>query len=114
MTIFQIILIVAASIFIGIPLYLFIGKVGREIVAITMGVFEVILRWDSKRFQKTYDEVLNCRDALTVTKIFYPVAIILFAFLSILAFVIRLGWLTYLAVQAGARFYWKSLKYCWE
>ena len=115
MTTFQIILIVATSIFIGIPLYLFIGKVGREIGAATVGMFDVIFYWDSKKWQETYDAALNCHgNALTTMKIMYPVVIIIFAFFSILTFVIRLGWLAYLAIKTGAKFYWKSLKYCWE
>ncbi len=114
MTILQIILIIAASIFVAIPLYLYLGKAGIEAGAAIVGVFDAIVYWDSKKFQKTCNETLNCRDNLIMMKIIYPAVIIIFAFLSILAFVIRLGWLTWIAIKAGAKFYWRILKYCWE
>ena len=110
MTILQIILIIAASIFIGIPLYLFVGKAGRELGAVMVGVFYAILFWDSKKFQKTYDELINDE----VAKVLWLFIIVFYLFLSIIFSVIRLGWLAGLAIKAGAKFYWKVFKYCWE
>ena len=110
MTTFQIILVIAASIFIGIPLYLFVGKVGREVGAAIVGVFEAMLYRDSKKFQKTYDEAEND----DVMKVLWLFIIVLYLFLSIIIFVIWLGWLAGLAIKAGVKFYWKMLKYCWE
>ncbi len=110
MTTFQIILIVIGIIIIGIPLYLFVGKGGRKIGAAIGGVFDAIFSWDSKRFEKTYDEMKD-EDPM---KALWLLVIIIFAAFSIIAFVVRLGWLAYLGIKAGVKFYWKSLKYCWE
>lgn len=111
MTILQIILIVVGSIVIGIPLYLFLGKVGgRELGAVMVSLFVVIADWNSKKFQGEYGEQ---KDADPM-KVLWPLAIICFVCVSIITFVIRLGWLAYIGIKAGAKFYWEALKYCWK
>lgn len=110
MTILQSILIVVGSIIIGIPLYLYVGKTGRKWGAATVAIFSVIVKWNSEELPENYDEVKD-DDPM---KVIWPLAIIVFACFSMLAFAVRLCWLAWLVIKAGTKFYWRTLKYCWK
>ncbi len=113
MTTFQIILIAIGSIIIGIPLYLFVGKAGHghKLGLATIGLFMALIYWDSGQFKKQRGDK-DLKDK-PIAKALWLSVIIFYAVWAVSAGVIRLCWLMCLTIKAGAKSYWKILKFCW-
>ncbi len=94
------------GVILGIPAYLFVGKViGRKIAAVLFGVFLLLLYWDLSRYRSGYLEVIEDIEEHFILRLIWPLAVIIYAAAIFCAAVFR-------AARLIKRLYFRIISWC--